>query len=76
MLFGSLDTLVPPEGREIIETALRQSSVKYETRLYEAAHGFVREDRATRDPECTDAAIAETVTWFKRVADKGMTAGE
>ncbi len=67
LLFGSLDTLVPPEGRATIETALEQGGVKYETRLYEAAHGFVREDRATHDPDCTDAAIAETVKWFRRV---------
>ncbi|NOT58914.1 MAG: dienelactone hydrolase family protein [Acidobacteria bacterium] len=67
VLFGSLDTLVPPAGRATIEAALQQGGVKYETRLYEAAHGFVREDRATHDPECTDAAMAETVKWFQRV---------
>jgi carboxymethylenebutenolidase len=76
LLFGSLDTLVPPEGRATIEAALEQGGVKYETRLYEAAHGFVREDRTTHDPECTDAAIAETVKWFKRLADKGMATEE
>jgi carboxymethylenebutenolidase len=67
LLFGTLDHLVPPEGRATIEAALQQGGVKYETRLYEAAHGFVREDRATHDPECTDAAISETVNWFRRV---------
>jgi carboxymethylenebutenolidase len=67
VLFGSQDQLVPSEGRATIETALQQGGVKYETRLYDAAHGFVREDRATHDPECTDAALAETVHWFRRV---------
>ena len=67
VLFGSLDQLVPPDARATIEGALQQGGVTYETRLYEAAHGFVREDRATHDPECTDAAIAETVKWFRRV---------
>ena len=67
IIFGTLDTLVPPEGRAQIETALQQAGVAYATRLYEAAHGFVRDDRATHDPECADAALAETVQWLRRV---------
>jgi carboxymethylenebutenolidase len=67
VIFGLQDSLVPPEGRQRIETALQQAGVRYETRLYEAEHGFMREDRATHDPECADAALGETVKWFRRV---------
>ena len=67
ILFGSLDALVPAEGRATIETALQQAGVKYETRLYKAEHGFVRDDRAAHDPECADAAFGEMARWFRRV---------
>jgi carboxymethylenebutenolidase len=66
VIFGSQDALVPPEGRQLIERTLQQAGVRYETRLYEAEHGFMREDRATHDPVCADAAFGATVQWFRR----------
>lgn len=66
ILFGSLDPLIPADGRAAIETALQKANVKYETRLYPADHGFVRDDRAAHDPECADQAFTEVVQFFRR----------
>ena len=64
--FGALDPLIPAEGRAAIEAALQQANVKYETRLYPADHGFVRDDRAAYDPECADQAFGEAVRLFRQ----------
>jgi carboxymethylenebutenolidase len=66
ILFGTLDPLIPAEGRAIIEAALQQANVNYETRLYPADHGFVRDDRAAYDPECADQAWAAAVRLFRQ----------
>jgi len=67
VVFGALDPLIPAEGRTTIESALQQAGVRYETRLYQADHGFMRDDRAAYDPACTDQAFAEAVRLFRRV---------
>ena len=46
IIFGSLDPLIPAEGRTTIETTLQNASARYDTRLYPADHGFMRDDRA------------------------------
>jgi carboxymethylenebutenolidase len=66
ILFGALDPLIPAEGRATIEAALQQANVKYETHLYPADHGFVRDDRAAYDPECADQAFAEAIRWWRQ----------
>lgn len=66
ILFGTLDPLIPAEGRATIEAALQQTKVNYETRLYPADHGFVRDDRAAYDPECADQALAAAVRLFRQ----------
>lgn len=66
LLFGALDPLIPAEGRATIEAALQQANVHYETRLYPADHGFVRDDRAAYDPECADQAFAKAVRLFRQ----------
>jgi carboxymethylenebutenolidase len=67
VLFGALDALIPAEGRDKVLAALEQAGVKFESRLYPAEHGFVRDDRTAYDPECADAAFAEAVQWFRRL---------
>ena len=67
LMFGTLDPLIPAEGRAVIETALMQAGVRHEMRLYAADHGFVRDDRAAYDPECADQAVAEAVKFWRRV---------
>ncbi|MDX2033966.1 MAG: dienelactone hydrolase family protein [Blastocatellia bacterium] len=64
--FGELDPLIPPEGRQLIVDALAAANAPFETRLYPADHGFVRDDRAAYDPESADQAFAATVSHFRR----------
>lgn len=67
LVFGSLDSLIPAEGRAAIEVALKQASVNYTTRLFPADHGFIRDDRTAYDSECADQALADAVALFRRV---------
>mgnify|MGYP002381953363 CR=1 FL=1 len=64
--FGALDPLIPAEGRELIDTALQAANLPYETRIYPADHGFVRDDRAAYDAECADQAVGEAVRFWRR----------
>lgn len=67
IIFGALDPLIPAEGRTKVETALRQAGVRFEMRLYPADHGFMRDDRAAYDPECSDLAFGEAISFFRRL---------
>ncbi len=67
IIFGSLDPLIPAEGRVTVEDTLRQAGVRYETRLYSADHGFMRDDRAAYDPECADLAFGEAIKLFRQL---------
>lgn len=64
IIFGTRDQLIPSEGRGAIETALKQAQVKFKTRLFDADHGFIRDDRAAYDPEHADQALSEAVALF------------
>ena len=74
LTFGAFDPLIPAEGRATIEAALQQAGVRYEARLYQADHGFMRDDRAAYDPECTDQAFAAAVRLFRRVFGETVSA--
>ena len=63
-IFGKRDPLIPADARAAVEAALKQARVKFTTRLFDADHGFIRDDRAAYDPECADQAIAEAVALF------------
>lgn len=67
IIFGTRDPLIPAEGREAVNAALRQAQVKFTTRLFEADHGFIRDDRAAYDPECADRAWSEAVAFYRQV---------
>jgi len=71
ILFGSLDPLIPEEGRERIDAALKESGVKYHTRLFTADHGFVRDDRVAYDSECADRAFSDAVAFYRRIFTTG-----
>jgi carboxymethylenebutenolidase len=66
LLFGTLDSLIPEAGRAVIENALQQANIKHEAFLFEADHGFVRDDRAAYDPECADQAFACAVRFWRQ----------
>lgn len=66
ILFGTLDPLIPEEGRNLIQSTLQSANVKSESFLFPADHGFVRDDRAAYDPECADQAFACAVRLFRQ----------
>ena len=67
MVFGTKDPHVPDEGRQTIDRELRQSGVRYNTKLYPADHAFMRDEGARYDPEVTDQAFSEMISLFRRV---------
>ena len=69
MIFGTKDPHVPEAGRATIERALRNSGVRYNTRLYAAEHAFARDEGPRFDPEVTDLAFAEMIRLFRRAFD-------
>jgi len=66
MVFGATDPHVPSEGRDIIDRALLQSHINYQTRLYPAEHAFMRDEGPRFDPESTDLAFAEMIQLFRK----------
>lgn len=66
LIFGQRDALLDEAGRNSIERALQQAAVRYQTKLYDAEHAFMRDDRAAYDPEAADQAFAEAVAFYRR----------
>ena len=66
-VFGSLDSFVPPEGRDTIIEALDKAGVRHETLLYRADHIFMRNDGYRYDPVATDDAWDKITEFLKRV---------
>ncbi len=67
MIFGTLDPHVPEDGRTKIAEALKQTTVKHQTRLYHADHTFMRDEGYRSDPEATDQAFGEMIGLFRKV---------
>ena len=67
LVFGGRDALLPDEGRALLETTLQTAGVHFQSRLFPAEHAFMRDDRASFDPECADQAFAAAVEHFRRV---------
>ena len=66
-VFGSLDSFVPPEGRDKILQALETAGVRHETLLYKADHVFMRNDNYRYDPVATDDAWFKITSFLERV---------
>ena len=66
-VFGSLDSFVPPEGRNQILQALETAGVRHETLLYKADHVFMRNDNYRYDPVATDDAWFKITSFFERL---------
>ncbi|MBE2316473.1 dienelactone hydrolase family protein [Solirubrobacter sp. CPCC 204708] len=67
LIFGTRDPHTPPPGRATVKDALDAAGSRYQWHEYEAEHAFGRDVGPRHDPEATDRAFAETVTFFKRV---------
>ena len=66
-IFGTLDPHVPPEGRQTILQALDDANVHHSSLLYQSNHTFMRDDGYRYDPEATDTAWIEIITFLERV---------
>ncbi len=67
VIFGTLDSLIPVEGREAIIEKLKTAGVNFTTKLFAADHGFMRDDRAAHDPQCSDQVFGEAMRWFNAI---------
>src|SRR3989442_1129844 len=71
LVLGRDDPHIPEAGRKIIEAALRESGTTFSERLYHAEHAFMRDEGARYDPEATDQAFGEMISFFRRVFTVG-----
>jgi carboxymethylenebutenolidase len=67
IVFGSLDPHIPEDGRAKIIGGLGQAGTQFEVKLYPAEHAFMRDEGPRYDPEATDQAFAEMITFFRRI---------
>jgi len=66
LVFGDDDPHVPADARATIAAALTRAGTRHTTRLYPAAHAFMRDEGPRWDPEATDQAWQEMITLFRR----------
>lgn len=64
LVWGRQDPHIPPAGRAAIEAALHAAGTRFEHRLYDAEHAFMRDEGPRHDPAATDAAFAAAVSFL------------
>jgi len=67
LVWGESDPHIPPDGRARIRAALTDAGVRSAEQTYDAEHAFMRDVGPRYDPEATDLAFAEMVSFFRRV---------
>lgn len=67
LVYGARDPHVPEPAREAIDAALRAAGTRYVTKLFDAEHAFMRDEGPRYDPEATDDAWREAVSFLRRV---------
>ncbi|HEY4223809.1 MAG TPA: dienelactone hydrolase family protein [Myxococcota bacterium] len=66
LVWGRNDPHIPAEGRAKIHRALDDAGIRYEARLYDAEHTFMRDEGNRWDPDAADRAFGAVVGLFKR----------
>lgn len=69
LIFGTLDTHVPPEGRDLIRSTLRDNRVRFTfLELLDAQHAFIRDEssKGRYDASVTEACIGFLFEQFNR----------
>ena len=66
LVWGRRDPHIPAAGRAAIHRALEAADVKFEARLYDAEHTFMRDVGARYDGEAADRAIGAIGDLFRR----------
>jgi carboxymethylenebutenolidase len=66
LIWGTADPHIPAAGRDAVHAALERAGTRFERRLYDAEHTFMRDEGARHDPEAADLAFGEMVAHFRR----------
>lgn len=67
LVWGRNDPHIPAEGRARIHRHLDDAGVRFEARLYDAEHTFMRDEGARYDPESADRAFRAVLGLFRRM---------
>src|SRR5262249_40879424 len=70
LVWGESDPHIPPDGRGRIRVGLTDAGVRLAEEIYDAEHAFMRDVGPRYDPEATDLAFAEMVSFFRCVFGK------
>ena len=65
LAWGALDPHVPENARLAIEARLGESGVDFSQRLYPAEHAFMRDEGPRYDPQATDQAFSEMISFYR-----------
>jgi carboxymethylenebutenolidase len=65
LVWGRKDPHIPPEGRAKIHRSLDDAGVRFEARLFDAEHAFMRDEGPRYDPVATDSAFEAMVRLFQ-----------
>lgn len=66
LVWGRQDPHIPAEGRGLIHRTLEDAGVRFEVRLFDAEHAFMRDEGPRYDPDATDRAFGAMVDLFRR----------
>lgn len=66
LVFGTADPHVPEKARAEIAAALTRAGTRFTTKLFPAEHAFMRDEGPRFDPEATDRAWDEAITFLRR----------
>jgi carboxymethylenebutenolidase len=67
LVFGASDPHVPEDARAAIAAALTTAGTRFGTKLFPAEHAFMRDEGPRYDPEATDRAWDDAITFLRRV---------
>ncbi len=67
LVWGAEDPHIPEDGRAKIAAALKDASVNFSQRIYQAEHAFMRDEGPRYDAEATDLAFNDMIELYRRV---------
>lgn len=67
LVWGRNDPHIPADGRARIHRHLDEAGVRFEARLYDAEHTFMRDEGARFDAEAADRAFGAVLELFRRM---------
>lgn len=66
LVFGAADPHVPEAARATIASTLTRAGTRVTTKLHPAEHAFMRDEGPRYDPEATDRAWDEAISFLRR----------